>query len=240
MKYFVGTSGWHYDHWKGNFYPEKLPKKDWLDFYSQQFNTVEINNSFYRLPQESTFTNWHETVPSEFCFAVKVSRFITHIKRLKESQEPLHTFVERAICLRRNLGPLLYQLPASFHRDDERLEAFLSLLDKKISHVFEFRHPSWMDESVYDLLRKHNAGFCIFDMPEFTSPVTATADFAYIRFHGKGDLYSGDYPDADLAEWAQRLRMLERGLKTIYIYFNNDAGGYAIQNARTLKRYLGC
>ncbi len=234
----MGTSGWHYNHWRGNFYPEKLPKKDWLNFYSQHFNTVEINASFYRLPQESTFTNWHQTVPPEFCFAVKVSRFITHIKRLKDSQEPLHTFTGRAKHLGDNLGPLLYQLPPGLHRDDARLETFLKLLDKKLRHVFEFRHQSWMDDAIYSLLQKYNAGFCIFDMPGFTSPVVSTTDLAYIRFHGQDDLYSSRYPDSELADWAKRLQKLSSKLKTLYIYFNNDAGGFAIENALTLRKYL--
>jgi uncharacterized protein YecE (DUF72 family) len=237
--YYIGTSGWYYDHWRADFYPEKLPKKDWLGFYARQFNTVEINASFYRLPQENTFTNWHDSVPVEFCFAVKVSRFITHIKRLKDSQAPLKTFTERAGFLKRSLGPLLYQLPPGLHRDDARLEAFLTLLDKKLKHVFEFRHRSWLDESIYNLLRKYNVGFCTFDMPGLASPLIATTDFAYIRFHGKGDLYSGSYLYAELAEWAGRLQRISSGLKTIYIYFNNDAGGFAIKNALTLKKYLG-
>jgi uncharacterized protein YecE (DUF72 family) len=220
----------------GAFYPQKLPPREWLSFYAQQFNTVEINASFYRLPQESTFSAWHSTVPPGFCFAVKSSRFITHIKRLKDSREPLQTFVTRAKHLDNNLGPILYQLPATFHRDDERLTAFIDLLDKDLKHVFEFRHNSWMDEGVFSLLRKNNIGFCIFDMQGFTSPVISTADFAYIRFHGKGDLYSGSYPDSELAEWAKKTQQLARGLKTVYIYFNNDAGGYAIENARTLRK----
>jgi uncharacterized protein YecE (DUF72 family) len=238
LSYFIGTSGWHYDHWRRTFYPEKLPRKDWLDYYTRHFNTVEINASFYRLPQESTFTAWHRAVPSGFCFAVKVSRFITHIKRLKDSREPLGTFVDRAKYLQNSLGPLLYQLPPGLQRDDARLEAFLVLLDNKLRHVFEFRHRSWMDEAVFNLLRKYNAGFCVFDMPDFTSPVVVTADFAYIRFHGKNNLYSGCYPDAELADWAERLHKLPPGLGTIYVYFNNDAGGYAIENALTLRKLL--
>jgi uncharacterized protein YecE (DUF72 family) len=235
---FIGTSGWHYAHWKGAFYPLNMPAKDWLTFYAGQFNTVEINASFYRLPEESTFTNWRQTVPPKFCFAVKASRFITHIKRLKDSQEPLQTFVERANFLKNNLGPLLYQLPPGLRRDEDRLESFLALLDKNLRHVFEFRHDSWMDKAVFDLLRKYNAGFCMFDMPGIASPEVTTADFAYIRFHGYGDMYSGNYPDAVLADWAKKLEKMAHGLKALYIYFNNDAGGFAIRNARTMREYL--
>ena len=237
-EYYIGTSGWHYNHWKGNFYPEGMPSKDWLKYYSENFNTVEINNSFYRLPQESTFTNWHQTVPPGFCFAVKASRFITHIKKLKDSRDPLLKFMARSKCLEDSLGPVLFQLPSSFHRNDERLSDFLGLLEKKLRFVFEFRHDSWMNEDVFDLLRKHNAGFCVFDMPGLTGPLVATADFAYFRFHGKGDLYSGNYPDSDLAEWANKIKKISGGLKTIYVYFNNDAGGNAVRNARTLRGYV--
>ncbi len=236
--YFIGTSGWHYSHWKGSFYPSDLPAKDWLTFYANQFSTVEINASFYWLPLESTFSNWHRSVPPEFCFAVKVSRFVTHIKKLKDSQEPLNTFLQRAKFLRESLGPFLYQLPPGLHRDDDRLEAFLALLDKNQQHVFEFRHASWMDEEVFRLLQKYNAGFCVYDMPGFTSPIIATADFAYVRFHGKGDLYSGNYPDSELADWAEKLKRLASRVKAVYIYFNNDAGGFALENARTLRKCL--
>ncbi len=237
-EYLIGTSGWHYDHWRGNFYPGKLPKKNWLAYYSGQFPTVEINASFYRLPEESTFTNWKNAVPKGFCFAVKASRFITHIKRLKDSEEPLGIFLTRARCLKESLGPILYQLPPGLHRDDDRLEAFLALLDKDLKHVFEFRHISWMDEMVFSLLSKYNAGFCIFDMPGLTSPLAATTDFAYVRFHGKGELYYGSYPESELADWAGKLKNLGRKLKTIYVYFNNDAGGAAIANAGTMRRLI--
>jgi uncharacterized protein YecE (DUF72 family) len=236
--YYIGTSGWHYNHWRGPFYPQKLPPKEWLEFYAQKFNTVEINASFYRLPQEKTFDAWLKAVPSGFCFAVKVSRFITHIKHLKDSQEPLRTFLDRAKHLDRSLGPLLYQLPAGFHRDDDRLEEFLKSLDKRFKHVFEFRHLSWMDETVFKLLYKYQVGFCIFDMPGFTSPVVATSNFAYLRFHGHDDLYSSRYPEAELADWAGKLLKLSSAVQIIYIYFNNDAGGYAIENALTIRKYL--
>ncbi len=237
-QYYIGTSGWHYTDWRGIFYPEKLPPREWLSFYSQYFTTVEINNSFYRLPKETTFTHWSQAVPSNFCFSVKVSRFITHIKRLKDSEEPLNTFVERAALLQNSLGPLLYQLPANFHRDDERLESFLKLLDRKLRHVVEFRHQSWMDEAVYDLLRRYRVAFCIFDMPGFISPVTATTNFAYIRFHGHDNLYSSRYPESEMEDWANKLRSLPSQLETVYIYFNNDTKGFAVENAGMLRRYL--
>jgi uncharacterized protein YecE (DUF72 family) len=236
--YLIGTSGWYYNHWRGNFYPQRLDKGHWLEYYSRHFNTVEINASFYRLPQEGTFINWRQTVPSGFYFSVKASRFITHIKRLKDAEKPLADLTENAKNLMPHLGPVLYQLPSNFHRDDARLESFLSLLDNQLKHVFEFRHSSWMHPEVLNILRNYKVAFCIFDMPGFASPLEITTNFAYIRFHGKGDLYSGSYPDSELSNWADKIRDLAKGLETTYIYFNNDAGGYAVQNARILRKYL--
>ena len=182
--YYIGTSGWHYDHWRHRFYPEKLAKADWLEFYATHFTTVELNNSFYRLPSEETFATWRDSSPGNFIFAVKVSRFITHIKRLKNTGDAAEKFISRAKILGEKLGPLLYQLPPNMQRDDERLVSFLSMLPQGIKHVFEFRHQSWLDEKVFEALHKYNIGLCVFDMPSLTCPLVATADFAYIRFHG--------------------------------------------------------
>jgi uncharacterized protein YecE (DUF72 family) len=238
-KYHIGTSGWHYDDWKSVFYPTDLPKSKWLEFYARQFATVELNNSFYHLPSEKAFAGWRADSPEGFVFAVKVSRFITHIKRLRDAEEPLHTFLERADLLVDKLGPLLYQLPPNMKRNDERLESFLSILPRQYRHVFEFRHDSWFDNEVLRVLTRYNAGFCIFDMPELNSPMMATADFAYIRFHGSAGLYSSSYSDKQLANWSKKIADLGKRLKAVYIYFNNDVAGYAIDNARTLRRLLG-
>jgi uncharacterized protein YecE (DUF72 family) len=238
LQYYIGTSGWHYDHWRQLFYPDKLPRLKWLEFYSRHFSTVELNNSFYRLPSEEAFTNWYNSSPANFAFAVKVSRFITHIRRLKNSEEPVDTFLSRAKILKEKLGPLLYQLPPSMHRDDDRLESFLSILPKGLKHTLEFRHQSWLDEVVFEILRRHNAGLCVFDMPGLTCPLVATADFAYIRFHGSTGLYSSCYSDEELAEWARRLAGLTPEVKAVYIYFNNDAEAFAVRNAMTLGNYL--
>ena len=237
-EYYVGTSGWHYDDWRGLFYPQELAKSKWLEFYAQHFNTVELNNSFYRLPSEKAFDNWREASPAGFIFAVKVSRFITHIKRLKNVEEPLQNFLERADLLNNKLGPLLYQLPPNMKRDDERLKAFLITLPVRYRHVFEFRHGSWFDDGVFNILRRYNAGWCVFDMPALTSPVVATADFAYIRFHGSTGLYWSNYSDKELSSWAKRIAKLGENLKAVYIYFNNDVAGYALSNAKTLVRLL--
>ena len=237
-EYCIGTSGWHYDHWKRLFYPEKLAKAKWLEFYAGQFSTVELNNSFYHLPSEKAFVNWRESSPKGFVFAVKVSRFITHIKRLKNTEEPLQNFVTRADFLRDKLGPLLFQLPPNMKRNDETLEAFLSMLPCQYHHVLEFRHESWIDDSVFNILRRHNVGLCVFDMPDFTCPLVATADFAYIRFHGSAGLYASCYTDGELSDWARWIAERGQNLETVYIYFNNDAEAYAVRNAKTLARLL--
>jgi len=238
LQYYIGTSGWHYDHWRHLFYPDKLPKAKWLEFYSRHFTTVELNNSFYRLPSEEAFANWRDSSPANFTFAVKVSRFITHIKRLKNSEEPVDTFLGRAKILEEKLGPLLYQLPPNMHRDDDRLDYFLSILPPGLKHVLEFRHQSWLDNGVFEILRRHNVGLCVFDMPDLTCPLVATADFAYIRFHGSTGLYFSCYSDEELADWAKRLSGLAPEVKEVYIYFNNDAEAFAVRNAMTLGGYL--
>jgi len=236
--YYIGTSGWHYDHWRQRFYPQKLRKPEWLDFYARHFSTVELNNSFYRLPSEAAFANWRDGSPANFSFAVKVSRFITHIKRLKGVEEPVETFLTRAKILGEKLGPLLYQLPPNMHRNDERLESFLAVLPQGLKHVVEFRHESWLDEGVFEILRRYNTGLCVFDMPSLRCPLVATADFAYIRFHGSEGLYYSCYSDEELAGWAKRLADLAANLKAMYIYFNNDAEAFAVRNAITLREYL--
>ncbi len=239
LQCYIGTSGWHYDHWQHLFYPDKLARAKWLGFYARNFNTVELNSSFYRLPSEQAFANWHNSTPSGFTFAVKASRFITHIKRLNDSKEPLDTFVERAKILGEKLGPILYQLPPSMHRDDARLESFLSLLPQGIKHVFEFRHKSWLDDEVFEIMRRYNVGLCVFDMPRFSCPLVATADFVYLRFHGSTRLYSSSYSDDELAEWARGITGLPSAVKSVYAYFNNDVGACAVRNAITLRDYLG-
>ncbi len=238
MQYYVGTSGWHYDHWRHRFYPQGLTKAKWLEFYARHFTTVELNNSFYRLPSEAAFANWHHSSPPGFTFAVKVSRFITHIKRLKDSEQPVATFLDRAGGLGEKLGPLLYQLPPNMPRDDERLASFLSILPEGLRHVVEFRHQSWLEEGVFQILRNYNTGLCVFDMPGLCCPVLATADFAYIRLHGSTGLYWSCYSDDELADWARKLAGLATKLKAVYVYFNNDAEAFAVRNAVTLRDYL--
>ncbi|MFQ5860482.1 MAG: DUF72 domain-containing protein [Dehalococcoidia bacterium] len=235
----IGTSGWSYAHWRGPFYPPELPQARWLEFYTQRFPTVELNNSFYRLPLSKTFQNWRTRVPQGFLFAVKASRFITHIKRLRDVAEPLETFLERARLLAEKLGPLLYQLPPGLGRDEARLSSFLALLPRDLQHVVEFRNPSWYDEGTLALLMGHNVAFCVHDMRGCATPVLATADFAYVRLHGPTGTYSGCYTKEALEEWADQVRAIGQGLKAVYIYFNNDIGGFAVANAMSLAAKLG-
>lgn len=190
------------------------------------------------MPTEKAFERWRETAPEGFVYAVKVSRFITHIKRLKDVEEPVETFTQRARLLQEKVGPLLYQLPPNMHRNDQRLDTFLALLPRGLHHVVEFRHESWLDDAVFQILTKHNVGICVFDMLGLTCPLTATADFGYIRFHGATGLYYSCYSEEELEDWARRVSELAKSLDTVYIYFNNDAEGYALGNARTIREKL--
>jgi len=241
-RFWIGTSGWHYYHWKGRFYPENLPPSQWLAFYATHFPTVELNASFYRQPRASTWELWRRTAPPGFRFAVKANRFITHIKRLEDCADPLNRFLRDARRLEDRLGPILYQMPPSFHRTQEnveRLEAFLPLLPRDLMHAFEFRHRSWFEEDTMEQLRRHGVAFCSFDMVGFRCPLLATAPYAYMRFHGSEARYASNYTDEMLEAWAARLNDLGRDTAEAFIYFNNDAWGYAVANASKLADLLG-
>jgi len=231
----IGTSGWHYAHWEGLFYPDKLPKSKWFEHYAKDFDTVEINNTFYQLPKQQTFKNWHKQAPKNFLYTVKANRYITHIKRLKDPQEPLERFLERAQLLKENLGPILYQLPPNFHKDLDRLKAFVKLLPKKRRAVFEFRHESWFAEDTYKLLREFNVGFCIHDLAGVPTPRVITGSIIYVRFHGPTGKYQGNYSKSALQSWAKWLKEHIKEAHNVYYYFNNDNNAYAVNNAKTLK-----
>ncbi len=238
MKLYVGTSGWAYKEWRGIFYPQGLPQAKWLEFYNQHFSTVELNNSFYQLPSEKAFNAWKERTSPDFVYAVKVSRLITHLKKLRNTEAALENFLSRSRLLGGKLGPLLYQLPPNMARNDALLESFLGSLPHDLRHVFEFRHESWLDEEVLALLRRYGVGFCIYDMPGFGTPVAATADFAYIRFHGSADMYGSCYSDVEIEQWASKIEELGRKLTSVYVYFNNDAEAFAVRNAKGLAAQL--
>ncbi len=231
----IGTSGWHYNDWAGLFYPADLPKSRWFEYYAGHFDTVEINNTFYRQPKPEIFTNWHKQAPKNFLYTVKANRFITHIKRLKDAEEPLERFLEGALLLKENLGPILYQLPPSMHKDLDRLRSFLKVLPKKQIAVFEFRHESWFSQDSYELLKEFNAGFCIHDMAGMEVPRVITCDIIYIRFHGPTGRYQGNYSKSALQDWAKWIKDNLKGKKAVFAYFNNDIHAYAIYNGKTLK-----
>ncbi len=233
-KAYIGTSGWHYRHWVGPFYPAGMDSSDFLAYYARCFQTVEINNSFYRLPPKETFAMWRETVPEGFIFAVKASRYITHMKRLKDPQSSLAAFMERVPALGDKLGPILFQLPPRMSPDTGRLETFLAALAAGYRFSFEFRDPAWFRPDIFSALEKRNAAFCIFELAGVRSPKKVTADFVYIRLHGPGDAYSGLYSPEALGTWAQDIRRWTEQGKDVYCYFDNDQLGYAVRNAGEL------
>jgi len=233
----IGTSGWHYEHWKKVFYPEELPKSRWLEHYAEHFDTVELNNTFYHLPKQQTVVNWNKRVPEDFLYTVKASRYITHIKRLKDIDEPLETFLQRAALLKDKLGPVLYQLPPSLHKDLDLLSNFAKRLPKKTINVFEFRHKSWYCDETWQLLARLGLTLCVHDLGGSATPRLATSDVIYIRFHGP-QRYSGCYPDKELQDWADWIRESTAKAKHVFAYFNNDIGGHAVKNAQTLRRLL--
>jgi len=233
----IGCSGWVYAHWKERFYPPKLPQRSWFEFYAKQFDTVEINNSFYRLPKPETFETWRQRSPEGFRFAVKGSRFITHIRRLKEPADSIGRFFENTDKLGPKAGPILWQLSPSFQRDDDRLAAFLAALPWQHLHTFEFRHKSWLTQPVYDLLAEHRTALCIPDRPDLPQDVRCVTDWTYIRMHGSNH-DEGNYSDAELTTWAERIRGFLADGVDVWVYFDNDQEGFAIGNARTLRELL--
>lgn len=236
----IGTSGWHYQHWRGPFYADRCPSSKMLDFYLQHFDTVEINNSFYKLPSEEVFSCWRQATPGNFRFAVKASRFITHNKKLKDPENALDNFLPRAQALREKLGPILFQLPPKWRVNVQRLDEFLSVLPKgkRRFYAFEFRELSWLNEDVYEVLRCHNAAFCIYELAGFQTEKVVTADWTYVRLHGPGGKYQGSYSNEQLARWAAQITEWGKSLRGVYVYLDNDQSGYAAINALELKRLV--
>lgn len=234
----IGTSGWSYKHWREIFYPHNLNAKNYLQYYCEHFKTVEINNSFYHLLKEEIVQNWVKTVPSNFIFAVKANRYITHVKRLKEPEKRITNFIESIKSFEEKLGPILFQLPPKFGFNSERLESFIKILPQNYKYVFEFRDKSWFNPKTYDILRKNNIAFCIYSLGDYQSPKEITSDFAYIRFHGPGGLGSNKYNDEKLNEFCDEIMNFKRQGKDVFCYFNNDEAGYAVENAFELKEKL--
>jgi uncharacterized protein YecE (DUF72 family) len=239
----VGCSGWNYKHWRnGVFYPPRCAPRNWLGFYAKHFDTVEVNATFYRLPKANVVARWVEESPRGFVFAVKVSRYVTHVKRLIDTDEHLPLLLERIdpLLASPKMGPLLWQLPPTFKRDEERLARALDDAPRSQRHCVEFRHESWFTEDVMALLRERNVALVIGDRPQVHGFQTheLTADFTFVRFHGGTRGANGNYSHAELEEWAKRLRKWARRVE-VFAYFNNDWEGYAIENALYLKERLG-
>ena len=240
----VGCSGWHYRDWAGRVYPKDLPSDRWLAAYTQQFDTVELNNSFYRLPEAEQFERWRREVPRDFAFAVKASRFLTHFKRLIDPEEPIERLLTRARHLGTTLGPVLYQLPPGWVPPLDRFEHFLRCLPRRVSargrrleHVVEFRDSRGYAPEVLNLLARYDVALCLHDMPGSQTPRRVVGPIVYVRLHGYQAKYGGSYPDEVLADWAAWLRD-QTGAGPVYVYFNNDRHAHAVRNAHVLAGLL--
>ena len=232
----IGTSGYHYRHWLGNFYPEDLSTAAMLRFYLNYFDTLELNNTFYRLPTVSAVEGWRDSVPDSFTFAVKASRFLTHNKKLKDPKNALENLLPRVDLLGKKLGPILFQLPPKWKINLDRLQELLALLPRAHRYAFEFRETSWLTDEVLAMLRKYRAAFCIYEIAGYESPLHVTSDWSYVRLHGPGGKYQGSYSEAQLERWADWIAEQQAKLRAIYFYFDNDQAGYAPENALTLRR----
>jgi uncharacterized protein YecE (DUF72 family) len=234
----IGTSGWHYGHWRGSFYPTDYDPEGFLKFYTGRFHSVEINNTFYHLPTAQALSIWRDTVPPDFIFAVKGSRFITHMKKLKDPERSLALFLERVTLLKDKLGPILFQLPPRWHFNAARLAAFLTALPGTCRYTLELRDVSWINDRTLDLLARYGVAFCIYELDGYLSPKETTADFVYIRLHGPGGPYQGRYGTQTLAEWARAISAWSRQGREVFCYFDNDEAGFAPQNALELQEML--
>jgi len=235
----IGTSGWEYDHWRGTFYPRDLPKRRWLEHYAEHFDTVELNASFYRLPSAGTFGRWGTRVPSDFRFAVKASRYLTHVRRLREPQEPLDRLWSSARRLGDRLGPVLYQLPPRWRPNADRLAAFLAALPADGGQAIEFRDRRWYRPEILELLRAAGVALCLHDMSASAPEPVPLGPCVYVRFHGAGRRYGGRYPDEAIAAWAERIARWSVEGRSVWAYFNNDAEGHAVTDAVRLREAVG-
>lgn len=231
----IGCSGWSYKHWRSRFYPDGLPVSRWFSFYAEHFQTVELNNSFYMLPKAETFDKWRDQAAPGFLYAVKANRFLTQAKKLKDCEEPLDRMLPLFRRLGPSLGPILYQLPPRFRINLERLESFLKLLPRDLTHVFEFREKSWYVPETLALLERYGASFCVHDMPGSASERLAVGPIAYVRFHGGEGKYWGRYSDEGLLAWTDWIVDQSKSGRPLFCYFKNDIDAHAIHDAQTLK-----
>ena len=232
----IGTSGYQYKHWKDDFYPKDLPVKDWFDFYAKHFDTVEINNTFYKMAEAGTFAEWKEAAPEGFCYAIKYSRYGTHLKKLKDPADHVNYFMDRVSHLGHLLGPILVQLPPKWKRNVKRLKEFLEETPKGLRWAVEVRDPHWLHEDFYDLLREYDTALVIHDMIPY-HPREITSNWTYLRFHGEN--YQGSYSDLQLEAIANDIKDHTAHGRDVFVYFNNDLGGHAVRNAQALKKKLG-
>ncbi len=237
MKYFIGCSGYFYWGWKGKFYPEDLKPNQWFNYYSKIFNTVEINSTFYHFPRPSTIKKWYKDSPENFIFSVKVNKTITHLKKFNGTEDLVNRFYSVVSeNLKEKTGTFLFQLPPSYKYSKNNLEKIVNQLNLEFKNVVEFRHKSWWNEDVYDILAENNISFCSISSPKLPEDLIKTSDFGYVRFHGKERWYDYDYSDKELKDWAERIK--KANFKECFIYFNNDYNAYAPKNALTLKNLL--
>jgi uncharacterized protein YecE (DUF72 family) len=236
---WIGTSGWTYDGWRGPFYPKRIPRKDWLRWYATQFASTEVNGSFYRMPSLDAVRAWREQTPRDFLFAWKASKFITHWKRLSDkSTNSIDLMESRLKVLGPKAGPVLFQLPARFKADRERLASFLKLLSRRYHYAFEFRDASWYEAPILDLLRDHDVSLCLSDHRDAPAPWQVTADHVYVRGHGPTGQYRDRYAEATLRHWARTILLWKRRRHTVYCYFDNDQKSAAPKDAKRLMELL--
>lgn len=237
-KTYIGTSGWNYKHWKEPFYPEDLPQNQWLEYFKEYINTVEINNTFYNTPSKETFEHWRDTVPDDFAFSIKVNRYITHMKKLKDPEESLKS-LEFYDILQEKIKVVLIQLPPNWGFDEKRLRNFVKKLPAKFNYTMEFRDRSWINKTTASILNDHNIAFCIYELGGFESPHIVTADFVYIRLHGpERKKYKGKYNMQQLNDWARQINQWRVKELDVFLYFDNDEQGFAAQNAMELQELL--
>jgi uncharacterized protein YecE (DUF72 family) len=234
----IGTSGWQYADWRKRFYPDGLAQSRWLEYYASKFDTVEVNNSFYRLPSVQTFASWRRATPTHFTFSVKASRYLTHVLRLRDPIGAVGLLMERASALEGKLGPILLQLPANFPKELDRLDDTLKAFPPEARVAFEPRHASWFDPSVFELLHEHGAALCLSDRRGPAMPLQRTASWGYIRFHEGRATPAPCYGKQALDTWADRIARMWPGRGTVYAYFNNDQGGCALRDARSFAHHV--
>ena len=237
-KLLIGTSGWMYNHWKKIFYPENVSNENMLKYYAGRFTTVEVNNTFYKVPTIKTIQNWANNTPDRFKFVIKANQFITHRKYLKDGKENVNNFLNIIKILDQKLGPILFQLPPNWKINFERIKEFVENLPKDYLYTFEMRNPSWYVQDVFDLFKKHNIALCIHDFYDEIAPEKITANFTYLRFHGPKGPYFGKYSPDQLDQWAKKIHEWIQQDIGVFVYFNNDAYGWAIENALELKNLL--